>query len=227
MQANIYSHTKLIGTSNLTLGDASMGCIYGKFTPNENYFKYVQPAVWEFWKSKEVNYKKWHSLKLNAQLENGLFLDPIGGYTIDDMKEINNQELRIDVAGLPYYVIENYFEKNTNTSLFTNKWTTIDIEQKIDFENQVKKNIRKYQPTLIEKIFKPNNAKHPLVGFECSAIFMSLINNDVIFSVHNKSGEAILAIVNLVGSNSINNASCPLAMLFETYESCLSYTSEF
>ena len=50
MKAKIYSNTLLIGTSDLQIGDESMGCVFGEFIPNENYFKHIQKQVWNFWK---------------------------------------------------------------------------------------------------------------------------------------------------------------------------------
>jgi hypothetical protein len=48
MTANIYSHTHLIGTADLKIGDASMGGLYCIFSPNDIYFSLIQKHVWQF-----------------------------------------------------------------------------------------------------------------------------------------------------------------------------------
>lgn len=88
MKAKIYSHEFLIGTAELTVGDISMGCVFGNFEPTELYFEKIQKEVWAFWKTNKPNYEKWYSLKFNAQLENGVFLFPQGGYTFGDIEDL-------------------------------------------------------------------------------------------------------------------------------------------
>ena len=73
MKATVYSHKQLIGTTDLQIGDESMGCVFGEFIPNDNYFKLIQKAVWDFWTTDKPNYTKWNSLRFNVQLDNGLF----------------------------------------------------------------------------------------------------------------------------------------------------------
>ena len=109
VKAKIFSHKELIGTTELTVGDEGMGCVYGDFIPTETYYNTIQKSVWAIWATNKPDYKKWHSLRLNAQLENGYFLFPAGGYTIDDIQTLPNEPKRIDIAGLDRHILEDFF----------------------------------------------------------------------------------------------------------------------
>ncbi|WP_316789615.1 hypothetical protein [Pedobacter frigoris] len=74
MKAQVFSHDKLIGTTELYLGDESMGCLYGNFIPTENYYKYILRTVWDFWSKTKPDYDRWAAMKFNVQLDNGYFL---------------------------------------------------------------------------------------------------------------------------------------------------------
>lgn len=91
-----------------------MGCVFGDFFPTDSYFKDIQKTVWEFWKTDKLDYKRWNSLRFNAQLENGYFLFPIG-YKFDDIPELPNEPKKINITGLDRHVIEGFFTRNTKT----------------------------------------------------------------------------------------------------------------
>ena len=76
-------------------------------------FTAIQKSVWEFWGTNKPNYKKWHSLRLNAQLENGYFIYPIGGYTFEDSEELPDEPKRIEIAGVFRHIIEDYFKSTS------------------------------------------------------------------------------------------------------------------
>ena len=50
MKTRIYSKKFLIGTTELIIGDLSMGNLFGEFKPTELYFEKVQKKVWNFGK---------------------------------------------------------------------------------------------------------------------------------------------------------------------------------
>jgi hypothetical protein len=112
MKARIYSHSKLIGTADLQIGDPAMGCVFGTFIPNDTYFSDIQKNVWGFWTADKPDFIKWHSLHLNVQLDNGYFLSPAGGYTIDDHPGFPEEPKRIDIAGLDYQVLVDFFQQD-------------------------------------------------------------------------------------------------------------------
>jgi hypothetical protein len=181
MNATIYSHKIIIGTADLQVGDDIMGCIFGQFIPNNNYFKYIQKFVWEFWGTNKPNYNKWYSLRFNVQLDNGFFLFPEGGYTFTDSPNFPNEPKRIDIAGIDLNLL--HYTKET----LLEPWSTIDISQKITFEDQLTKEIT--QVKSIFNFFSGNNKdKHILVGAEFSAFAKYEPNDDVLFTVK-KIGE--------------------------------------
>ncbi|MBC8109512.1 MAG: hypothetical protein H7Y04_00470 [Verrucomicrobia bacterium] len=142
-KAKVYSHTNLIGTAELQLGDKSMGCVYGELLPTDYYYNNIQKSVWEFWKSSNPDYKKWHSLRFNVQLDNGYFLYAAGGFTFDDAREFPNEPKKIDIAGLDEYVIKEFFLQEEPTLFVKKPWHILSIHQKIAFEDELKKGIGK------------------------------------------------------------------------------------
>jgi hypothetical protein len=145
MKAKIFSHEKHIGTAELHLGDESMGCLYGDFIPTENYYMYVEKAVWKFWSKSKPDYKKWAAMKFNVQLDNGYFLFATGGFTIDDVPELQNEPKRIDIAGVDRHVIEDFFLQPEPRPFTEDPWGEISIEQKIEFENELRKELGTYK----------------------------------------------------------------------------------
>ncbi len=103
--AIIYSHDKIIGTAELEVGDFSMGGLYGSFNPNQTYFNQIQKHAQEFLNTNGKNIKEWMSLRFNVQLENGMFLFPVGGITIEDSEELPEIAKRIDFAGIDTRII--------------------------------------------------------------------------------------------------------------------------
>lgn len=186
MKAKIYSHKELIGTTKLKVGDEGMCCVYGDFTPTDTYYKIIQKSVWEFWKTNKPNYKKWYSLRFNVQLENGYFLFPLGGYTIDDIKELPNETKRIDIAGLERHILEDFFLKETPRPFLEEPWFQLDIDRKISLENELFKEIGLTDNSFFD-FLKPK-INDFLADFEFSALATYRCNDDVLFAVHKKNG---------------------------------------
>jgi len=190
MNATIYSHKTIIGTADLQVGDDSMGCVFGEFIPNDNYFKDIQKFVWEFWATNKPDYNKWYSLRFNARLDNGFFLFPEGGYTFDDSPDFPNEPKRIDIAGIDLDLLS--FTKDT----LLEPWSTIEIAQKISFEDELTKEIT---PVKSPFSFLSSNSKdnHTLVGAEFSTFAKYGPNDDVLFRVKKKGEESRFATVHL------------------------------
>jgi len=168
MKASVYTHTTLIGHTDLKPGDVSMGGLYGEFLPNEHYFTKVQPAVWRFWAAGKPDYKEWSELRLNVQLENGCFLFPLGGYTIDDAPEFPDESLRIDAAGVYRFIIEDFFEVEPALPFLQSPWESLTIEQKIAFEDELVRELA-------------NNKDHVLAGYTYEAVAKDCRSDDVLF----------------------------------------------
>ena len=107
MEAKIFSNEIQIGVAELKIADPSMGVLYGRFTPNDNY-QPIRKFVWEHFNNGKVDYKKWEAFRINAKLENGYFLHPQGGYTFDDFDGME-EPVQIRIAG-------NQQSKSTNRS---------------------------------------------------------------------------------------------------------------
>lgn len=190
MNATIYSHKIIIGSVALQVGDRSMGCVFGQFIPNDNYYKDIQKFVWEFWETNKPDYKKWYSLRFNARLDNGFFLFPEGGYTFEDSPEFTNEPKRINIAGIDFDLL--HFTKDT----LLEPWSTIDISQKISFEDELTKEI-----TPVKSIFNfltdQNKDNHTLVGAKFSTLANYGPSDDVLFIVKKKGEASSLATVHL------------------------------
>ncbi|MCL9771206.1 hypothetical protein NAT47_12355 [Flavobacterium sp. HXWNR69] len=190
MKATIYSHKTIIGTADLQVGDESMGCVFGQFIPNDNYFNDIQKFVWEFWTTNKPDYEKWYSLRFNARLDNGFFLFPEGGYTFDDSPDFPNEPKRIDIAGIDLDLLS--FTKDT----LLEPWSTIDIAQKISFEDELTKEITPVK-SLFSFLSVGKTDNHTLVGAEFSTFAKYGPNDDVLFRVKKKGDESRFATVHL------------------------------
>jgi hypothetical protein len=218
MKASIYSDTFLIGHADLQVGDERMGCVFGDFIPTDNYYNVVQKSVWEFWSAKKSDYKKWYSLNINAQLENGYFLDPVGGYTFDDIEGFPDEIKRIDIIGLSYHIIEEFFQKNSTIPFVEEPWETITVEQKFLFETELQKEIKE-NSSFWERVIK-STSKHILADYECSAICKNIQTDDILFSIHNNNiPDKSYAIVHLTFSGKKEtNTLFPLTTFFENFD---------
>ena len=190
MNATIYSGKKIIGTAELQIGDESMGGIFGRFVPNENYYNDIQKYVWEFWTTNKPDYERWYSLRFNVKLDNGFFLFPYGGYTFDDSPNFPDQPKRIDIAGIDINLLR--FSNGT----LIGPWSTVDIEQKISFEDELSKEIKPVK-SFFSILSSNNKDNHILVGAEISAFAKNGPNDDVLFAVKRKGDNSTFATVHL------------------------------
>ena len=195
MKAKIFSHRQLIGTTVLQVGDESMGGIFGEFTPTEIYFDKIQKYVWEFWQTNKPDYKKWCSLRLNVQLENGVFLFPQGGYTIDDIKELPNEPKRIDITGVDNKILQDFLQTNPPRPFVEEPWNELQIEQKIAFEDELTKELGINEKSFFDFLSKQKN--HILFDSEFSAFCHDQRSDDVLFEVKKHGLEKQFALVHL------------------------------
>ena len=218
MTASVYSNTLLIGHTDLRVGDESMGCVFGDFIPTDNYYKVVQKSVWEFWSTNKPDYKKWYSLNINVQLENGYFLYPIGGYTFEDVEELPDETKRIDIAGLFRHVIEDFFQTDPPRPFVEEPWETITIEQKLLFEAELQKEIKRTSSSLFGII--KSTTKHVLADYEYSAVCKSGRIDDILFSIHDNNGSGkSYALVHLTFSGKTEEDTVfPSTTLFDSFD---------
>ncbi len=196
LKAKIYSHTLLIGTSDLQIGDESMGCVFGEFIPNGNYFKHIQKQVWNFWKANNTDYAKWNSLRFNVQLDNGYFLYPVGGYTFDDNPDFPYETKRIDIAGIDRHIIEDFFLQKASELFLVEPWESISIKQKIIYEDELNKELGLGEKSFFD-FLKPRQEKHELADFKFSALSKYKSNDDVLFISRKENFEKHFAVIHL------------------------------
>ena len=173
-----------------------MGVLAGRFIPNENY-EAIRKTIWNFHDSNsKQKFQELNRLRLNCQLANGFFLSPIGGFLITDSKEWPNEALEFEAAGIHRHIIEDYFLSSPPKERLFEPWGFISIEQKIGFEDELDKEIGRFDKRGIFDFFKPK--KHKLNAFEFSAIATLGYNDDVLFAVNRKGkNEFDYAVVHL------------------------------
>jgi len=218
MKANVFSHEFLIGTTDLKVGDESMGCVYGDFLPNQSYFDKVQNHVWKFWATNQPGYNDWLSQRINVQLENGYFLYPIGGCTIDDVEEFKDEPKRIDIAGLYRHVIDDFFKSEPIKQFVAAPWCTISIGEKIAFEDELNKELGKNKGELGFDIFKSKDDRHILFDFECSALCKDQRNDDILFVTNKPGFDKDFALVHLTWTSKKEFKEYPRIFFYNDFE---------
>lgn len=216
MKAKVFSNKQLIGTTELQVGDESMGGIFGDFVPTEYYFDKIQKSIWEFWQTNNLTYKKWHSLRINVQLENGLFLFPQGGYTIEDIKELPDEPKRIDIVGVDYKILQDFFLRNPISSFVEEPWSKLQIEQKIYFEDELTKELGIREKSFIDLISQKE--KHVLFDSEFSAFCHDKRNDDVLFEIRKQGLEKQFALVHLTWTNKKEKEGYPYTTFYSDFD---------
>lgn len=217
MQASVYCNSQLIGMVDLGIGDESMGCIFGDLKPTDLYYKNVQKHVWEFWSSCKPDYQRWQSLRLNVQLENGYFLHPVGGYTIDDVPELPSELKRIDIVGVNRQLIENFFLQETPRPFVEDPWERIAIEQKIAFEDELKKEIGLASEALFV-VKKNESISHRLANFDFSALCKYGGSDDVLFAVRRVGFDEQFAVIHLTWSGKREADNFPVLKFYNDFD---------
>lgn len=164
-----------------------------------------------------------NKLRINCQLENEVFLYPIGGFLITDLKELPDEDLEFEAAGNYRHIIEDYFLPNPPKERVFEPWGFITIEQKISYEDELFKEIGKGKTKRLLNFL--NSEKHKLSEYEFNAMAKSFANDDILFTV-NKKGENKFdyVIIHLTWKGELEgNNDYPRAEFFEGFDHFLNY----
>ena len=149
-------------------------------------------------------------------MENGLFLFPQGGYTFDDINELTDEPIRIDLTGIDYKILEDYFLTKSPKTFVEKPWNEIEIEQKIAFENELTKELGNKDKSLL-KAFKRKSKKHLLAEIEFSAFCHDQRNDDVLFEIKQVNGNEKFAISHLTWSGKKEQDEYPKTEFFKDF----------
>lgn len=215
MKVTVYSHNEPIGTSELQAGDRSMGHIYGEFTPNEYYYPDTQKQIWNTHNA----HSSWDSLRLNVQLENGYFLFPEGGITIDDLEELPEEPKRIDIAGIDVDMVNYFFTKEYLGQFVIEPWEKISIEQKTGYENElyIELGCDRVKKKSFFDFFNDSQVNHDLSGFKVSALCTTGQNDDVLFEIRKKKSEYRFAVIHLTWKGSKEIPDYPITVFYRSF----------
>lgn len=189
----IYSYDKIIGSAKLEAGDLSMGGLHGDFNPNQTYLAQIQQHAWEFLNTNGQNLKEWQALRLNIQLENGLFLFPRAGITIEDSEELPEKPKKIHLAGVDTKIIEDFIIENPTRAFVEYPWETISIEKKLAFEDMLYKEID--SSGSIVDYLRSHSTNTILKGATVSAICINVNSSQVLFEIQSKKIDQRFALI--------------------------------
>lgn len=215
MKAAIYSHHYLIGHTDLQPGDKSMGGVYGEFTPTAEYYSRVQASVWQFGANASSDYTAWQALEINVQLENGYFLFPAGGYSIDDIAEFPDEPKRICLAGVAAEILEDFIQIEPPRTFVEEPWEALTIRQKLVLEAELSRELGNDSKTT--SVF--TTSSQSLIERRFSALCRAGGSDDVLFSVRSSPGfRSPFALVHLTWSGEQEkNTSFPKMTFFNSF----------
>ncbi len=216
MQTKIYSNKILIGKTELSISDDSMGVLSGEFIPNEDY-KTIREIVWKFNSTNDKDFELWKSLRLNVQLENGYFLHSIGGISIWDVQEFKDDKIDIEIAGVFRHVIDDFYKTEPPRLFVEEPWEDLTIDQKIAFENELQKEIG-LDKGLINRLIG-SKKKHIMAEYDFSALCTSGMNDDVLFSIYSeKKQDYDFALVHLTWKQKQENENYPRTEFYKDFD---------
>ncbi|UII28326.1 hypothetical protein LVD15_07825 [Fulvivirga maritima] len=204
-KVEVFSHNRLIGTSELEVTEESMGILFGSFVPTAHYFD-IRDTIWKFHHSEdEENFLNLKNLRLNAQLDCGCFLYPLGGFLIFDMEDLPEKEIQFEAAGVFRHIVIDCFLNSPPTLKLSSPWEPVKIEQKISFEDELSREL---------------SPDHPLAEYEYSAVASSTDSDDVLYAIH-KPGDDVYdyAIVHLTwSSKQESDTAYPRVKFYKEFE---------
>lgn len=189
----IYSYDKIIGSAKLEAGDLSMGGLHGDFNPNQTYLAQIQQHAWEFLNTNGQNLKEWQALRLNIQLENGLFLLATGGLMIEDSEELPEEPKKIHLAGVDTKIIEDFIIENPTRAFVEYPWEAISIEKKLAFEDMLYKEID--SSGSIVDYLRSHSTNTILKGATVSALCINVNSSQVLFEIQSKKIDQRFALI--------------------------------
>ena len=216
MKAKIFSHNQLIGTTALKVGDKTMGALFGFFSPTDYYYENIQKTVFEFWQTNKPDYKKWEALRINLQLENGIFLFPEGGYSIADNEAFAENLIQIDIAGVASKILEDFFLTNPARIFVEEPWSDLTIAQKIAFENELMLEIGSNKKSFLNDSNSKN--KHLLSDATFSAFCHDQRNDDVLFAIKKPNSDKAFALVHLTWKTKQESEGYPKTELYDDFD---------
>jgi hypothetical protein len=207
MKASLYSYKTLLGeidfSNELRNGrtETGMGGICGPFSPNSNYGE-IRKEIQALNATFNAEGTLWKKFNLNAQLENGYFFLPCGGYDIQDFADYPDEPLEVRTVGIHSHIFDDYFIQKK--PFLIKPWRKISIDEKFEFEDKYKN-----ETGLVERL------RH-FADYRWEPIFSALGLNEetreVLFATHNtKIG--CFAVADFVKKDEKGNP------LFEFYES--------
>lgn len=215
MKATVYAEKDIIGTTDLCVGDFTMGGLYGTLYPTDLYYGKVQSYVWNFWNQSPIDYKLWQSLNLNVQLENGLFLLARGGITIDDIIVLKDEPKRIDLAGVDTRIIEDFICVSPTRPFVNEPWEAITIAEKLEFEKQITDSVKANKSMWINFFGK---TKHPLAGAIVSAICKDIRTNSVLFEISSRTIKQNFVVTDLSKSYKVKRSNYAMVEYYDSFD---------
>lgn len=216
MQTKIYSNKILIGKTDLSIIDDSMGVLSGEFIPNKDY-SIIRDKVWKFNSTNTKDFDLWNSLRFSVQLENGYFIHLIGGISIWDIQELKEEKIEIEIAGVFRHVIDDFFKMEPSRIFIEEPWEDITIDQKIAFENELAKEIGQGKGLINWLI--GSKKKHLMTEYSFSALCTSGMNDNVLFSIHNnKNSEFDFALIHLTWKQKQETDKFPKTELYRDFD---------
>ncbi len=216
MLTKIYSNKILIGKADLSISDDSMGVLSGEFIPNNDYLA-IREIIWKFNSTNDKDFDLWKSLRLNVQLENGYFLHSIGGISIWDVQELKDEKIDIEIAGVFRHVIDDFFKTDPPRLFVEEPWEDLTIDQKIAFENELKKEIG-IDKGLINRLIG-SKKKHVMTEYDFSALCTSGMNDNVLFSIHSsKNFDFDFALVHLTWKQKQEAGNFPKTDFYKDFD---------
>ena len=140
MKAEIFSHAKYLGSAELQVGDETMGHLY-VLSPSRCYYTEIRDYVWRFNALTVPDFDEWLSLRFNVQLENGYFIYAVGGITFDDIRDLPNEPIQVNIAGVDGHIIDDFFRSAEPRPFVKKPWEPISIEQKLLYEDELRKEV--------------------------------------------------------------------------------------